>query len=81
MESEKLLSLYMQRVVGFVYVKSRRLFCNLTDMCQKPLACFSLCVDMVPKAYYHIVCNITGDPLENILVLPTHPPDFIPGLW
>jgi hypothetical protein len=22
---------------------------------------------------FHIVCNIIGDPLENMLVLPTHP--------
>jgi hypothetical protein len=29
---------------------------------------------------FHIVCNITGDPLENMPVLPTHLPDFIPGL-
>jgi hypothetical protein len=27
-----------------------------------------------------IIHNITGDPLEDIPVLPTHPPDFIPGL-
>jgi hypothetical protein len=25
--------------------------------------------------------NITGDPLESMPVLPTHPPDFIPSLW
>jgi hypothetical protein len=30
---------------------------------------------------FHIVYNITSDPLENILVLPMHPPNFIPGLW
>jgi hypothetical protein len=29
---------------------------------------------------FHTVCNITGDPLKNILVLLTHPPNFIPGL-
>jgi hypothetical protein len=28
-----------------------------------------------------IICNITGDPLENIPALPTHPPNFTPGLW
>jgi hypothetical protein len=27
-----------------------------------------------------IVCNITGDPLENIPALPTHPPNFTPSL-
>jgi hypothetical protein len=30
---------------------------------------------------FHIICNIIGDPLKNILVLLTHPLDFIPGLW
>jgi hypothetical protein len=29
---------------------------------------------------FHIVRNIIGDPLENIPVLPTHPPDFVPSL-
>jgi hypothetical protein len=29
---------------------------------------------------FHIVCNIIGDPLENMPVLLMHPPDFIPGL-
>jgi hypothetical protein len=28
-----------------------------------------------------IIRNIIGDPLENMPVLPTHPPNFIPGLW
>jgi hypothetical protein len=28
-----------------------------------------------------IIRNITGDPLENIPALLTHPPDFTPGLW
>jgi hypothetical protein len=51
MESEKSLCLYMQRVVSFVYAMSCRLFSNLTDMLQKPLACFGLCMGMVPKAY------------------------------
>jgi hypothetical protein len=41
----------MWGVVGFVYVKSHRHFCNLTDMCRKPLACFSLCMGIVSKAY------------------------------
>jgi hypothetical protein len=27
-----------------------------------------------------IICNIIGDPLENMLVLLTHPPDFVPSL-
>jgi hypothetical protein len=38
-------------VIGFVYVKSCQLFCNLTDMHQKPSACFGLCMGMVPEAY------------------------------
>jgi hypothetical protein len=29
---------------------------------------------------FHIVRNIIGDPLENMLVLLMHPPDFVPGL-
>jgi hypothetical protein len=29
---------------------------------------------------FRIVRNITGDPLEDIPVLPTYPPDFVPGL-
>jgi hypothetical protein len=29
---------------------------------------------------FHIVHNIIGDPLENMPVLPMHPPDFVPGL-
>jgi hypothetical protein len=29
---------------------------------------------------FRIVHNIIGDPLENMPVLPTHPPDFVPGL-
>jgi hypothetical protein len=29
---------------------------------------------------FRIVRNIIGDLLENMLVLPTHPPDFVPGL-
>jgi hypothetical protein len=51
MESEKSLTLYMWRVVGFVYAESHWHFCNLTDMCWKPLVCFGLCVGIVPKAY------------------------------
>jgi hypothetical protein len=27
-----------------------------------------------------IIRNIIGDPLENMLVLPTHTPNFVPGL-
>jgi hypothetical protein len=45
-------TLYVQRVVGFLYVESRWHFYNLTDMRRKPLACFGLCVAMVPKAYH-----------------------------
>jgi hypothetical protein len=29
---------------------------------------------------FRIIRNITGDPLNDIPVLPTHPPDFVPGL-
>jgi hypothetical protein len=29
---------------------------------------------------FHIIHNIIGDPLENMPVLPMHPPDFVPGL-
>jgi hypothetical protein len=29
---------------------------------------------------FHIIRNIIGDPPENMLVLLTHPPYFIPGL-
>jgi hypothetical protein len=28
---------------------------------------------------FRIVHNIIGDPLENMPVLPTHPPDFVPS--
>jgi hypothetical protein len=36
-------------------------------------------VTQLPEEFC-IVRNIIGDPLENMLVLPTHPPDFVPGL-
>jgi hypothetical protein len=36
-------------------------------------------VTQLPEGF-RIVRNIIGDPLENMLVLPTHPPDFVPGL-
>jgi hypothetical protein len=29
---------------------------------------------------FRIIRNIIGDPLENMPVLPMHPPDFVPGL-
>jgi hypothetical protein len=29
---------------------------------------------------FRIICNIIGDPLENMPVLLTHPPDFVPSL-
>jgi hypothetical protein len=29
---------------------------------------------------FRIICNIIGDPLENMPVLPMHPPNFVPGL-
>jgi hypothetical protein len=28
---------------------------------------------------FRIVRNIIGDPLENMPILPTHPPDFVPS--
>jgi hypothetical protein len=34
-----------------LYARSRRLLLNLANMHRKPLACFSLHVDMVPMAY------------------------------
>jgi hypothetical protein len=30
---------------------------------------------------FRIIHNIIRDPLENMLVLLMHPPNFIPGLW
>jgi hypothetical protein len=36
-------------------------------------------VTQLPEEFW-IIRNITGDPLEDIPVLPTHPPDFVPGL-
>jgi hypothetical protein len=44
-------SLYVRRVAGFLYVGSRRLLHNLTDMRRKPSACIGLHVGMVSKAY------------------------------
>jgi hypothetical protein len=29
---------------------------------------------------FHIICNIIGDPLENMPVLLMHPPNFVPSL-
>jgi hypothetical protein len=65
MESEKSSTLYMWGAVGFVYAKSHWLFCNLTNMCWKPLTCFGLYVGMVPEVYQHIsskppVVNLTS---------------------
>jgi hypothetical protein len=51
MESILSLTLYVQRVVVFLYVVSHCLLLNLTNMHQKPSACFGLRVDMVPIAY------------------------------
>jgi hypothetical protein len=45
------MSLYVRRVVGFLYVQSRRHFYNLTNMRWKPSACFGLHMGMVPNAY------------------------------
>jgi hypothetical protein len=36
-------------------------------------------VTQLPEEF-HIIHNIIRDPLENMLVLPMHPPDFVPGL-
>jgi hypothetical protein len=44
----------MPGVVVFLCVESHQHFCNLTDMCQKPLACFSLHMGIVPKAYHRL---------------------------
>jgi hypothetical protein len=52
MESKKSSTLYMCGVIGFVYVRSHQLFCNLTNMHRKPLACFYLCVGIVSEAYH-----------------------------
>jgi hypothetical protein len=38
-----------------------------------------LIVTQLPEEF-RIICNITGDPLKDIPVLPTHPPNFVPGL-
>jgi hypothetical protein len=43
---------------GLYYAKSHRLFCNLTDMHWKPLACFSLCVSMVPEVYQWLATSM-----------------------
>jgi hypothetical protein len=51
MESKKLMSLYVWRVVGLLYVESHQHFYNLTDMHQKPLVCFGLHMGMVPNVY------------------------------
>jgi hypothetical protein len=45
-------TLQVQRVIIFLYGVSRRLLINLTNLHQKPLACFGLHVDMVPMAYH-----------------------------
>jgi hypothetical protein len=59
--------------VGFVYARSHRLFCNLTDMCRKPSACFGLCMGMVPKAYHPP--HVRGHPPVSLPLLssPTLP--------
>jgi hypothetical protein len=48
-------TLYMWRVISFLYAGSHRLLHNLTDMRRKPSACIGLHVGMVPKAYQHSV--------------------------
>jgi hypothetical protein len=49
------MSLYVWRVVGFLYAGSHRLLHNLTNMHWKPLACIGLCVGMVPKVYHQTI--------------------------
>jgi hypothetical protein len=51
------MSLYVQRVIGFVYMGSCQLLYNLTNMHQKPSACFGLCVDMVPMVYHCVLVS------------------------
>jgi hypothetical protein len=46
-------TLYMWKVISFLYAESHQHFCNLTDMHWKPSACFGLCISMVPKVYQH----------------------------
>jgi hypothetical protein len=58
-----LLTLDVQRVVVFLYVESRHLLHNLTDMHRKVSACIDLRVAMVPESYQHV----TSAP---VLVLP-----------
>jgi hypothetical protein len=53
-----------QDVIDFASAESRRLFAhcllpNLADMRQKLLACFGLCVDMVPMAYHRTCPNVS----------------------
>jgi hypothetical protein len=55
MESKESTSLYVQRVVSFLYVGSRRLLHNLTNMYWKPLAYIGLRVGMVPKLYHRFL--------------------------
>jgi hypothetical protein len=39
---------------GFLYAESHQHFCNLTNMCWKPSACFGLHVGIVPKEYHRV---------------------------
>jgi hypothetical protein len=54
---------------GVVYKRNYR---NAEDRIQ-PI------VTQLPEEF-HIVHNIIGDPLENMPVLPMHPPNSVPGL-
>jgi hypothetical protein len=54
---------------GVVYTRKYR---KVEDRIQ-PLA------TQLPEEFC-IICNIIGDPLENMPILPTHPPDFVPSL-
>jgi hypothetical protein len=65
MESEILSTLYMLRVISFLYAGSHWLLHNLTDMCQKPSACIGLCMGMVSKAYQWMSLYSPARPLEN----------------
>jgi hypothetical protein len=50
------MSLYVWRVIIFLYAESGRHSCNLTDMRWKASACIGLRVGMVPESYHHLYC-------------------------
>jgi hypothetical protein len=59
-------ALYMWGVISFVYVGSHWLFCNLTDMHQKPSAYFSLHVGIVPEVYQQRWCRSMLEEMEMV---------------